>query len=141
MREYINVTEKTDFPVFSLSEIIESHTLLAKKVWSAVKPVKIFLHHPNLMFALSGSSANTGNLRESFFYNQVSWKYPVNYTRQGDFSGGNIHPQRWTNSFKHWAKELVWQNIKNLARALLVRSEFRNTQSDSCYLLAAGGLL
>jgi uncharacterized protein len=198
LREFINVTEKTDFPRFSLSEIIESHTVLAKKVWSVVKPVKkykdyietgyypfflegkdnyhkklmevilqvlendipltagvtvsnihklkqllyiisenvpfkpnieklsgrigisrntlkdyihylgdallinllsasgkgisrlskpekIFLHHPNLMFALAGSSADTGNLRETFFYNQVSLMYTVNHTKQGDF--------------------------------------------------------
>jgi len=198
LREYINFTENTDFSAFSLSEILESHTVLAKKVWSIVKPVKkykeyveigyypfflegqenyrgklmevilqvlesdipliagvnishvnklkqllyvisesvpfkpnieklserigisrntlkdylyylgeallinsltikgkgisrlskpekIYLHHPNLMFALSGSSADTGNLRETFFYNQVSVKHLVNYARKGDF--------------------------------------------------------
>jgi predicted AAA+ superfamily ATPase len=40
LREYINITEKTDFPVFNLSDIIESHPVLAKQIWSTVKPVK-----------------------------------------------------------------------------------------------------
>lgn len=198
LREYINITENTDFPVLSLTEIIESHPVLAKKVWSVIKPIKkykeyiesgyypffleghenyrgklmevilqvlendipliagisithvnklkqllyvisesspfkpnieklserigisrntlkdylyylgeallinsltvsgkgisrltkpekVFLHHPNLMFALTGSSADMGNLRETFFLNQVSVKHLVNNARKGDF--------------------------------------------------------
>ena len=32
----------------------------------------------------------------------------------------NTHPQRWTNNPVEWAKELVWQNIKNVAKKLIV---------------------
>lgn len=49
------------------------------------KPEKIYLYHPNLMMAILGSSVNTGNLRETFFYNQVSNNHQVNYTDKGDF--------------------------------------------------------
>jgi predicted AAA+ superfamily ATPase len=49
------------------------------------KPEKIYLHHPNLMIAILGSSVNIGNLRETFFYNQVSNNHQVNYTDKGDF--------------------------------------------------------
>jgi uncharacterized protein len=57
----------------------------SKKFKSLQKPEKIYLHHPNLMFCLSGEQSNRGSLRETFFYNQVSNKYHVNYTEKGDF--------------------------------------------------------
>ncbi len=31
-----------------------------------------------------------------------------------------IHPQRWTDHALPWARELVWQNVKNIAKGLLV---------------------
>ncbi len=33
-----------------------------------------------------------------------------------------IHPQRWTNKPLPWAKELVWQNVKNVAKRILVHA-------------------
>jgi hypothetical protein len=35
----------------------------------------------------------------------------------------NIHPQRWTNHSIPWLKELLWQNIKNVIKSLIVRSK------------------
>lgn len=49
------------------------------------KPEKIFLHHPNLQFALAYSQANIGNIRESFFVNQLSHVKQVTYANEGDF--------------------------------------------------------
>jgi hypothetical protein len=34
----------------------------------------------------------------------------------------NTHPQRWTANFIPWAMELVWQNLKNLIKYLLILS-------------------
>jgi hypothetical protein len=31
-----------------------------------------------------------------------------------------VHPQRWTNSAAPWVKELVWQNVKNLVKKIIV---------------------
>ena len=31
-----------------------------------------------------------------------------------------VHPQRWNNSFLPWAKELVWQRLKNIVKWILV---------------------
>ena len=31
-----------------------------------------------------------------------------------------VHPQRWTNSALPWVKELVWQNVKNVVKRVLV---------------------
>jgi len=35
--------------------------------------------------AIQGSSVDTGNLRETFFFNQVSNNHKLNYTDKGDF--------------------------------------------------------
>ena len=57
----------------------------SKGISRLTKPEKIYLHHPNLIMAIQGVSFNTGNLRETFFYNQVSGNHQVNYTDKGDF--------------------------------------------------------
>lgn len=49
------------------------------------KPDKIYLHHPNLMFALAGPQADVGTLRETFFINQLSNSHKVRYPEKGDF--------------------------------------------------------
>jgi hypothetical protein len=33
-----------------------------------------------------------------------------------------VHPQRWDNRALPWMKELVWQNIKNLGKRIIIRS-------------------
>ena len=33
----------------------------------------------------------------------------------------NMHPQRWTDSPLPWVKELVWQNVKNVVKRIVVR--------------------
>lgn len=33
-----------------------------------------------------------------------------------------FHPQRWTDKPLPWVKELVWQNIKNMAKRVIVKS-------------------
>lgn len=34
----------------------------------------------------------------------------------------NTHPQRWHDAFLPWAKELVWQNIKNVIKKRMIRA-------------------
>jgi len=53
------------------------------------KPSKIFLDNPNLAFALGENNANTGNLRETFFYNQLKVCGKINSTIKGDFMFDN----------------------------------------------------
>lgn len=49
------------------------------------KPEKIYLHHPNLMSCLAANRADVGNMRESFFLNQVVYLHKVQYPDQADF--------------------------------------------------------
>ena len=49
------------------------------------KPEKIFLENPNLAFTFSGAKPNIGNLRETFFFNQLSIHHDVTSAKFGDF--------------------------------------------------------
>lgn len=49
------------------------------------KPDKIYLDNPNLLFALSTATANEGNVRETFFANQLKVKHSVSSSKDTDF--------------------------------------------------------
>ncbi len=58
---------------------------VGKNVSALSKPEKIFLHHPNLFYLFKENIENKGNLRESFFINQVMYKHKIQIPKQGDF--------------------------------------------------------
>ena len=49
------------------------------------KPDKVYLSNPNLAYTFGEDSVDIGNLRETFFLNQLSVKHSVTYPKQGDF--------------------------------------------------------
>jgi hypothetical protein len=49
------------------------------------KPDKVYLENTNYAFALGGENTNQGNVRESFFMNQLSARYPVTFSPDTDF--------------------------------------------------------
>lgn len=49
------------------------------------KPDKIFLENTNLIYTLSPGNVNEGNLRETFFANQVGYQHQLDYSEQSDF--------------------------------------------------------
>ena len=49
------------------------------------KPRKVYLENSNLMYALTSSAANTGNIRETFFANQLGYGHKIMYSDKGDF--------------------------------------------------------
>ena len=53
------------------------------------KPEKIYFENTNLMYALTGDEPDIGNLRETFFFNQVSVNHNVTYSLKGDFTIDN----------------------------------------------------
>jgi len=52
---------------------------------SLTKPEKIFLENTNLMFNLADGSPETGNLRETFFFNQLAYNHHVRASKTTDF--------------------------------------------------------
>jgi len=59
---------------------------------SLQKPEKIYLQNSNLAYALASEVPNPGNVRETFFFNQTSFRHNVNYALAGDF----VVNDRWT---------------------------------------------
>ncbi|MBQ7204327.1 MAG: AAA family ATPase [Muribaculaceae bacterium] len=55
-----------------------------------VKPEKVYLENTNLMLALA-SEINTGNLRETFFANQLFNAHELAFSGSGDFLIDNVH--------------------------------------------------
>ncbi|MCX6271322.1 MAG: AAA family ATPase [Bacteroidetes bacterium] len=70
-----------------LNEACIIHLLYSEKegISLLTKPEKIYLHHPNLQHCIASSHADLGNIRESFFLNQVSQNHTVSYPEAGDF--------------------------------------------------------
>jgi len=57
----------------------------AKGITRLQKPDKVYLENTNLQHVLATKNADTGNLRETFFINQLSYAHLVEYTDKGDF--------------------------------------------------------
>jgi hypothetical protein len=49
------------------------------------KPEKVYLENTNLIYSLSKDNANIGNIRETFFINQLTNKHHVSYSFESDF--------------------------------------------------------
>ncbi|MDD3788953.1 MAG: AAA family ATPase, partial [Petrimonas sp.] len=51
------------------------------------KPEKVYLNNTNLIYTLNpdDTTISTGNIRETFFFNQLKVKHAVNLPKQGDF--------------------------------------------------------
>jgi len=49
------------------------------------KPNKIFLENSNLAYLLAANNANVGNVRETYFFNQVNYRHTVEFPPKGDF--------------------------------------------------------
>lgn len=57
----------------------------AKGLSKLVKPEKIYLHNTNINYALSDNSPDIGQLRETFFMNQVGMLHHISAPKFGDF--------------------------------------------------------
>lgn len=53
------------------------------------KVEKIYIDNPNLMSVLAGGKPDTGNLRETFFYNQMRVENEIRASRKSDFVIGD----------------------------------------------------
>jgi predicted AAA+ superfamily ATPase len=56
-----------------------------KKVEDLSKPEKIYLDNTNLAYAIGQGNTNIGNIRETFFNNQLRVHHKVTITEKGDF--------------------------------------------------------
>ncbi len=98
------------------------------------KPEKIYLHHPNLMYALSPSHINTGTLRETFFHNQLGELFSVEYTHTGDFFVDNKY------TFEIGGKNKSYKQIKNIPNSFIVADNIEYGSGNKIPLFLFGFL-
>ncbi|MCL2511956.1 MAG: AAA family ATPase, partial [Bacteroidales bacterium] len=68
------------------------------------KPSKIYLDNPNLAYALGYDNPNTGNLRETFFYNQLRVVGKVTSAVKGDFMVNDQYIFEVGGSYKNFSQ-------------------------------------
>lgn len=88
LSEKIGIERKTLLSYLHyLDEIALTKNLFKESfgISSLQKPQKIYLENTNYMFALGAESVNKGNLRETFFANQLKQNHTITYTNLGDF--------------------------------------------------------
>lgn len=105
--------------LFYLQELGLTYHLLKEARGSVrlQKPAKIYLENTNLMYVLSSFSANRGNVRETFFANQVGYKHKINYHEKTDFLVDN------TYAFEIGGKDKSKKQMTGIENAYIVSDE------------------
>jgi predicted AAA+ superfamily ATPase len=99
------------------AEIIKIIYFEGKDIKSLTKPEMIYLHHPNHFFVFSDEINNKGNLRESFFVNQLSYKHQVEKAQRGDFVvNGKFY-------FEVGGKNKTYHQIANLKNSYIAADD------------------
>jgi len=79
------------------------------------KPEKLYLENSNLMFNLLDQTPNIGNIRETFFLNQIEKLYSVNASKQADFVVNNKY------TFEIGGKNKTQRQIQNIENSYIVK--------------------
>ena len=105
--------------LFYLQELGLTYHLLKEARGSVKlqKPAKIYLGNTNLMYVLSSFSANRGNVRETFFANQVGYKHKISFHEKTDFLVDN------TYAFEIGGKDKSKKQIAGIENAYIVMDE------------------
>ena len=78
-------TIKTYMHYLERAKIIQLLQSDTKGISILQKPEKIYLHHPNLMYAFAFEKCNIGTIRDTFFYNQVAISENLTSSKKADF--------------------------------------------------------
>lgn len=77
------------------------------------KPDKLYLNNTNLMYSLNNEIPDKGNLRETFFLNQLNVKHSVSYPKKGDFLVNGKY------TFEIGGQNKTDEQIKNIKNAYI----------------------
>lgn len=88
-----------------------------KGVTALNKPEKIYLNNTNLIYTTSLGEANVGNLRETFFLNQLTESNVLHYSQQSDFLVNNEF------TFEIGGKGKSQKQIKNVEKGFVVKDD------------------
>lgn len=95
------------------------------------KVEKVYVDNPSLMVILSGGKTDVGNMRETFFYNQMRVNNDVISSRQSDFVIGNY-------TFGVGGRNKGKRQIENLEDAYVVKDDIEFAQGNIIPLWAFG---
>jgi len=110
-------TMKLYLKLLSDADLLQLLHVENKGINSLNKPEKIYLDNTNLMFNQSSNNANIGNIRETFFYNQLRNKYVVNASKQSDFLIENKY------TFEIGGKNKSSKQLKGLKDAFVIKDD------------------
>ena len=91
-----------------------------EKLNALSKPEKVYLDNTNIIYSLAKDSANPGNLRETFFANQLREKHTVKIAKNGDFTVDNQY------TFEIGGKNKTGEQIKNTSNAFVVADDIES---------------
>jgi hypothetical protein len=127
-------TLKNYLQYLSLAGLIQLIYSNSKGISMLTKPEKIYLSNPNFLFALGSSLTDKGNLRETFFINQLSVGHTVQYPKQGDFLVDDKY------IFEVGGKNKSKQQIKGLDNAFLALDDIESGSANQIPLWLFGFL-
>ena len=96
------------------------------------KPEKLFLDNTNLIHALAPENYNTGNVRETFFVNQLSLKHTISGAKKGDF----LVDDRFT--FEIGGMNKTFKQIKELPESYIAKDEIETGYGNTIPLWLFG---
>lgn len=123
LKDYLFYLEK--------SGLIQCLTAPDKGMNLLSKVEKIYLDNPNLMYALSGGHTDTGNLRETFFYNQMRIRNEVHSSDVSDFSIGD-------HTFEVGGKKKTRRQVFDIENGYVVKDDIEYATKTSIPLWAFG---
>ena len=98
------------------------------------KPEKIYLNNTNLAFALAEDKVNIGNVRETFFFNQLNSVTNITSSKEGDFKIDN------RLVFEIGGKNKTFEQLKNIKDAYIAADEIETGYKNKIPLWMFGML-
>jgi len=95
------------------------------------KVEKIYLENTNLIFSLGQQNANLGNIRETFFFNQLRVSFQVEFSELADFIVEGF-------TFEVGGKNKNQKQIKDIDKAFLVKDDIEAGFLNICPLWQFG---
>lgn len=123
LKDYLYYLEK--------SGLIQGLTAPDKGLNLLAKTDKIYLDNTNLMFALGGEQVDTGNLRETFFFNQMKVRNDVHSSEVSDFQIG-------ANTFEVGGKNKKRKQIANVENGYVVKDDIEYPHKNTIPLWTFG---
>ncbi len=80
------------------------------------KVEKVYLDNTNLAYSLANENRNKGNLRETFFYNQLKLNYPIVSSAKVDFKIGDLE-------FEIGGKNKGIKQIESMEKGFIVKDD------------------